>query len=160
VREVTWLDLGVPYAIEGYVDVERVWTLSPGVTLVMREDAKIYVAGDDAAFRAVGTAAQPITITGAEPRPGSWRDIVFDFATNDANVLDYCVVEYGGGGAESGVYGMITADSDSRGVSLSVTNSTIRHSAVYGIWLGATWSGTLEGNTMSGNALGDVFHDE
>lgn len=58
---------------------------------------------------------------------------------------------------------MITATSDSHGVALSVKNSTIRHSAQYGIWLGgyAQYNDDIESsNTFEGNALGDVLMEQ
>lgn len=156
-KEVTWQALGVPYQLESYLHVDRVWTLAPGVTLLMSKHGWLSVAGDAAGFHAVGTAQKPITISGVEKTPGYWDSIVFDGSLNGANALEYATIEYGGGGVE---LGMLHAQADSHGVVLSVKNSAIRSSAKYGIWLApsAQYNSDIEtSNTFSGNALGDVL---
>jgi hypothetical protein len=55
----TWHALGVPYAIDGNVHVDQVWTVEPGVTLLMAKDSSLWVAGDESGLRAIGTAALP-----------------------------------------------------------------------------------------------------
>lgn len=156
---VTWPALGVPYLISSRIDPELVWTLAPGVTLEMMPQTSIVVSGDGSGFHAVGTAAQPIVITGAVKTRGSWDGINFDTTLNAANALEYCTVEYGGGGNRFGWAGMIRARADSHGVRLSVTNSTVQHSAQWGIWLGATAIRTVSGNTYADNASGDLFEE-
>ncbi|MFA6035046.1 MAG: hypothetical protein WC889_19260, partial [Myxococcota bacterium] len=156
-QAVTWSDIGVPYILDGGVAVDLVWTLAPGVTLIMEQDAGINVNGDAAGFYAVGTSAKPILITGATKTAGDWNSIVFSGSNNASNVLDHCTVEYGGGGSKYGWEGMIFATADSHGVTLTVTNSTIQNSGVWGIWLCTSAVSTLENNTMTGNTLGDVY---
>jgi hypothetical protein len=157
-QTVTWQKLDVPYLIDGYVHVDAaIWTLAPGVTLLMGAAAWISVAGDSAGLHAVGTAAAPITITGLTKSPGAWESIICDTTLNGANAFDYCTIEYGGGGSAKGDNGMIIAQSDSHGVVLAVSNSTIQWSAVYGIWYGKYAQLSLTANAMVNNALGDVF---
>ena len=107
----------------------------------------------------MGTTAKPITITGAEKTNGSWDGIEFDTTLNTANLLDHCVIEYGGGGQRFGWKAMINSTSDSHGVQVSVTNSTIRHSASWGIYFNSAQRGGVTGNTYADNAMGDYFHD-
>lgn len=159
-QAATWRDLGVPYRVDGIVWPIAVLTLEPGVTLEMGEDASIDISGDAAGLRAVGTATQRITFTGATKTAGSWYGIDFDGSNNANNILDYCTVEYGGGGGAAGWGGMIWAHADSHGVTLQVKNSLIRHSATWGIWLGGSANETLSGNTLSDNASGDVFQQQ
>jgi hypothetical protein len=161
-KTVTWQDLGVPYELESALNVSKVWTLAPGVTLLLPEDGWISMGGDEAALHAVGTEQKPITISGIEKTAGYWNSIIFDTTLNGANALDYVTVEFGGKPG-SGEMGLIHARSDSHGVSLSVTNSTLRDSAQYAIWLGlwAQVNGDIESsNTFSNNASGNVFRDE
>ncbi|MBI5537279.1 MAG: hypothetical protein HY898_31445 [Deltaproteobacteria bacterium] len=161
-QAVTWQDIGVPYDCEGYLETNLVWTLAPGVTLILPKDARIYVGGDQAALHAVGTAAKPITITGAQKTQGFWKTIFFDHSVNAANQFEYATVEYGGSVGGSGEKGMITATADSHGVSVSVKSSTIQHSAQYGIYLGgsAQYNGDIESvNTFADNASGNVFKE-
>jgi hypothetical protein len=160
-KTVTWLDLGVPYELESYLNVSKVWTLAPGVTLLMPEDGWISMGGDEAGLHAVGTAQKPITISGIEKTAGYWNSIIFDTTLNGANALDYVTVEFGGA-TGFGENGLIHARSDSHGVALTVTNSTLRNSAQYAIYLGA-WAqvnGDIESsNTFSNNALGNVLQE-
>jgi hypothetical protein len=158
-KAVTWEAIGVPYLIDGGVHVDLVWTLAPGVTLMMGSSAWISVAGtsDSSALHAVGTAAKPILITGATKKAGAWESIIFDTTLNGANAFDYCTIEYGGGGTAKGNMGMIIAQSDSHGVTLSLTNSTIQHSAVYGLWQGKYASVNQSGDTFADNVLWDTY---
>ncbi|MBK7395258.1 MAG: hypothetical protein IPJ34_02875 [Myxococcales bacterium] len=161
-KTVTWLDLGVPYELEGNIHVDLVWTLSPGVTLLMAKDSWISVAGDAAGLSAVGSAVKPITISGIEKTKGFWHGIVFDATLNAANALAYATVEYGGSLGGGGERGMIQAHADSHGVVISVKNSTIRNSGQYGIWLGASakYNSDIEtSNTFANNTSGNVFKD-
>jgi hypothetical protein len=157
---VTWPDLGMPYQLEENVHVDLVWTLAPGVTLMMPESSWISVDGDLAGFHAVGTAADPITITGVEATPGYWHGILFDTSLNAANAIQHAVVEYGGSTSGGGEAGMINAASDSHGVVVSVKDSVVRHSGQWGIWLGgfSQYNGDIESsNTFTGNVAGDVY---
>jgi hypothetical protein len=158
---VAWQDLGVPYELEGNMAVNHaVWTLAPGVTLLMPQGAWISAAGDDTGFHAVGTVAKPITITGLVKTAGYWHSIIFDTSLNSGNAIEYATIEYGGSTDGGGELGMIQAQSDSHGVTLSVKNSTIRHSARYGIWLGGytQFNGDIESsNSFTGNAMGNVW---
>lgn len=157
---VAWHDLGVPYVFMGVnIQPQAVWTLEPGVTLEMRPQTRIDVGTDAVGFHAVGTTAKPITITGTEKTNGSWDGIEFDTTLNGANLLDHCIIEYGGGGQRFGWKAMINSSSDSHGVQVSVTNSTIRHSASWGIYFNTAQRGGVTGNTYADNAMGDYFHD-
>ncbi|MBE2250224.1 MAG: hypothetical protein IAE78_11800 [Myxococcus sp.] len=156
---VTWRALSVPYVIDGNVSAQRVWTLEPGVTLEMMPMTSIRVDGDLAGFHAVGTQSKPITITGVNKSRGAWDGIDFDTTLNTANALEYCVVEYGGGATRLGWTGMIYAHADSHGVRVSVTNSTIRHSGVWGIYMSRSQTGDVSNNTYADNALGDYLHE-
>ena len=156
---VTWRAIGVPYVIDNIVRPQGVWTLEPGVTLEMMPMTSIRVNGDAAGFHAVGTALKPITITGVTKSRGSWDGIDFDTTLNTANAFENCVIEYGGGASRLGWKGMIFAHADSHGVRVSVTNSTIQHSNLWGIWMGGSQTGAVMGNTYADNAMGDYFHE-
>jgi hypothetical protein len=164
-KSVTWQDLKVPYLLQGSLRPtnQSVLTIAPGVTLIMGKGAWISVgqesgAAQDNGLHAVGTPSQPITITGLEKTAGYWESIVFDGTLNGANALDYCTIEYGGGGAAKGWGGMIVASSDSHGVAVSIANSKIQNSAVYGVWQGKWASVELTGTTFASCASGDVYH--
>ncbi len=166
---VTWEDLGVPYHLDGGLHVNGteqnpvVWTLAPGVTLILPAAAVLSVAGDYSGLHAVGTVDAPITFTGEEQTAGFWKAIRFDGTLNAANALDHVVLEYGGSVGGTGEQGMVHVVSDSHGVAVSITNSTLTHSGLYAIYLGlwADVNADLEtSNTFSDNASGDVFREE
>lgn len=161
--DFTWQDLGVPYAmLPGVLKPDKVWTVAPGVTLVMPKDSEISVDGDAAGFHAVGTAAKPVVITGADKTPGSWHGISYGTTLNAANSLEYATVEYGGGGQAAGNAAMINALADSHGVVLNVKNSKVQHSGQWGIRLAksAQVNGDIEtANTFTDNASGKVLRD-
>ena len=158
-QAVTWQAIGVPYVIDAEVAVDLVWTLAPGVVLLMGPGSGITVPGDNAAFHAVGTATAPILISGVGKTPGAWDSIIFDTTLNGANALSYCTIEFGGGGTAKGEMGMIIAQSDSHGVVLSLTNSTVQNSAVWGLYMGHYAQVTQSGNTFAGNALGGSYKE-
>jgi len=163
VGAVSWQDLGVPYELDGNLHVDLVWTIEPGVTLLLAKDSWINMDGDDAALHAVGTAQKPITISGIEKTAGYWHALTFGSTLNSANEIAYATVEYGGSANGGGEAGMINASSDSHGVVVSVHDSTIRHSNQFGIWLGyyAQYNDDIESsNTFEGNAQGDVLKEQ
>ncbi|MFZ5444509.1 MAG: hypothetical protein ACOZQL_31240 [Myxococcota bacterium] len=158
---VVWRAIDVPYAFVGVsLTPQKVWTLEAGVTLEMGPMTRIDVGGgDDVGFHAAGTATKPVVITGIQKAKGSWDGIDYNGTLNAANVLDHCVIEYGGGGTRFGWQGMINSHSDSHGVNVSVTNSTVRHSAVWGIYFNNNQTGSVSGNTYEDNTSGDYHRD-
>ncbi len=165
----SWHDLGVPYHLDnnlqvnGKADKPVVWTIEPGVTLIMDEGVWFGISGDDSGLHAVGTAAKPITFTGATKQAGFWSALLFDTSNNSANMLEYATIEYGGSGVKSNMdKGLVTARADSHGVLVTVKNCTLRHGAGYGLWLGGSAKTNADidtANTFEGNALGNVFHE-
>jgi hypothetical protein len=168
-KTAPWHDLGVPYHLDNTVQVSGkqgapvVWTLEPGVKLILDAKAWIGISGDDSGLHAVGTAAKPITFTGATKQAGFWSAIIFDGSNNAANALEYATLEYGGSGVVSNMdKGLITAKADSHGVTLQVKHCTLQHGAGYGLWLAgsASTNSDIETvNTFVDNALGAVFRD-
>jgi hypothetical protein len=169
-KTASWHDLGAPYHLDnnlqvnGKSDLPVVWTLEPGVTLVMDAGIWIGVSGDYSGLHAVGTAAKPITLTGATKQAGFWSAVLFGGSNNAANAFEYATLEYGGSGVKSNMdKGLITASADSHGVTVSVKNCTLQHGAGYGLWLGgsAVTNADIDtANTFADNALGAVFHDK
>ncbi|MBI5607891.1 MAG: hypothetical protein HY902_03320 [Deltaproteobacteria bacterium] len=165
----SWHDLGVPYHLDNNLQVNGkagkpvVWTIDPGVTLILDAGVWFGIAGDDSGLHAVGTAAKPITFTGATKQAGFWSALRFDTTNNAANVLEYATIEYGGSGVKSNMdKGLVTAHADSHGVTVSVKNCTLRHGAGYGLWLGGSAKTNTDidtANTFADNALGNVFHE-
>jgi hypothetical protein len=160
--DVTWQDLGVPYFIDGTMTVDKVWTIDPGVTLILAKDTGFHVPGDEAAIHAVGTSAKPILITGAQKTNGYWRGCVIDNSNSASNDFEYVTVEYGGGSiGEGDDVGELVLTADSHGAKVKVVNSTFQHSAQWAIYLDTNTGANADidtANTFSDNASGNVFH--
>ncbi|MGB0165806.1 MAG: hypothetical protein ACPF8V_03020 [Luteibaculum sp.] len=137
----------VDYIINCYAKVRGGLVLEPGVTVQFGNDAGLYVYGY---IDANGTADSNVVFTGEDKVPGSWGFISIG-STDIKNSLDYTVVEYAGGEATSsnGNKGNIVIQP---GDYLSITNSTLRFSADYGLHVPYNESGLVfENNTLTGN---------
>ena len=123
----TWLDHGAPYTLTGNLTVAdtKSLTLNPGVTFEFGPSRQMTINGT---FVADGTAADHITFTSnrASPAPGDWRYL--NFTSPDAgSILDYCDFSYGGY-SSNGILYFYNA-----GTNVSISNSTVSYSSVYGI---------------------------
>ena len=161
--EVTWAALDVPWFIDGSIGVQKVWTITPGATLILAKDTDFTVAGDAAAVRAVGTAQKPILFTGEQKTAGFWRGFVINTSINPSNRFEFATLEYGGGSVGEGTdQGMIVLTSDSHGAVVTVKNCTLQHSARWAVYLSNSYASANSDidsvNTFSDNAQGDVFH--
>jgi len=139
------------YSIGRLLIVDGELTLEPGVDLRFAADTLMYVS-QNGSVNAVGTAAQPIVISGVNPRPGFWNGIQWVSSSSTRNQFSYVTVEYGGGDpARSG--NLIIEGS---GVNLSIDNSSIVNSAGYGIYQISSGANlALDAVVYSNNALGD-----
>ncbi len=148
-------NLGVPLQIAQSVDLaDGNLTIDPGVTMAFASGA--YLKLLNGTLDAVGTAASPITLQGAQPGQGTW--IGLHVGSNGLNRMDYCVVE--GGGAERAVNsngtGSIVIGIFSRAGRLTISNSTVRNSLGHGIHKASTTLLTATTMTYANNQLGDV----
>lgn len=126
-NELTLTPMGLPYIFKGGFDVAKSGhlTLAPG--LEVQVDTGFYV---DGTLTAVGTAAQPILLTGINKTPGGWWGLRIsgDFDQLASATLDYVTIEYGGRGTDNYDANLSVGDAN-----VTVTNSTIRHSSHHGI---------------------------
>jgi parallel beta-helix repeat protein len=140
----TW-SANLPFIATGDVTVPDTSTLTivPGVLVKFNFGTTFKIEGT---LLAEGTATDSIVFTSSRAIPGDWYGL--DFYTGSSNsILDYCVVEHGG---KSGWQNIRVGQDGS--ASPSITNSTIRHSARYGIQIWKGSSPTITGNTITGNA--------
>ena len=80
----TWHKLDVPYLVAAWIEVgaNSTFTLDAGVTVKMANQQ--YLAVDAGChFIVNGTAADPVTITGADGVPGDWQGISLQSAGNE-----------------------------------------------------------------------------
>ncbi len=112
VDDAEWENPGIPYVIDGIVNVkgesgpDEITTLrlSPGTTLAFEPDSYLYVGSSfdpekSGILNATGTAGSPITFTSnsAPQAPGDWRGIfLVQIKEHTPSRLIHCIVEYGG----------------------------------------------------------------
>lgn len=163
----TWQNLEVPYLIRGglAVDTDQVLEIAPGSTLVFEQDAGLEAYGDHSAIKAIGTANEPITFTGAQQTKGWWAGLHFNDTNSLENILRHVVVEYGGnegGFLNSDDYGNIVVSSSGNASSqhLEVTDSVVRHSGHWGISIAAETTHAVERIDYDDNTDGDFTQRE
>jgi hypothetical protein len=110
-NSATWPAYGVPYVIEGNIELRQSYPLDPipVMTIEAGAELKFFDAGgirvgdgNEGVLDAQGTAADPIVFTSVNTTtPVFWRGI--DFAQGaDGSILDNVVVSYGGERAGTG----------------------------------------------------------
>jgi flagellar hook assembly protein FlgD len=155
----TW-KVGVPCFIIGHVYVygeadkePASMELLPGTTLQFANKIHLRIGNswkEKGILIAKGTRDKPITFTARSQAPGAWRGIYLsDGAVDGKNILDHCIVEYGG----SRLQGNIQVDN----ASLTIANSIIRKSSTYGIYANNSFTGVYCSNIID-NARGGIYH--
>jgi hypothetical protein len=108
-------ELGVPYQLDEGLSLRTGGKLvvDPGVEWLVGIDKLIELGWNSAQaeVQMVGTAAEPITIRGADARPGSWLGIAVNSAIYANSALKHLVIQHGGGkdGSALAVHAAITA---------------------------------------------------
>lgn len=166
--DVTWRPLGVPVRLmDTDVEVHADLMLKAGFELQVPQDGILDVTSEGT-LNAVGTADSPVIIHGAKDELGYWVGISFD-SKSSSNVLDYVLVENGGGDNWNGNSDSLAMIWMTETAKLKVTHSTLRRSAWYALATirGADISGfagnEIRDNTralhLSGDAAGQVDSD-
>jgi hypothetical protein len=165
---ITWTRLAsdVPYRFDGAAKVTAELTVAPGVTVEFVEGGELRVT-DGGSIVADGTSAAPITFTGSASVPGHWNGIIIWRAGDDPrSVLDHVTIEYAGGEPDTPdfpVYGYnlllgsTASDLTASAIETTLTNTTLRHGAGYGLYIshGSTFAANgFANNTLTDNALG------
>jgi len=131
-------------------------TIAAGTNLLFVKDSGIAVGSKGGMLKIVGTVAAPITLTSANtpPSAGDWNGIIL-WSNGNAKIA-YTTISYAGSTEASSSNGALSVVADSN--SIDIQNSTISHSAQYGIGIrcGSTATVGNTGNTFTDNALGDV----
>lgn len=149
-------NVGLPYHVTESMSVNPggAVTIEPGVEMNFNTGVTLDMRG---ILRAVGTAKEPILLTGIEKIRGGWNGILIQglgAAPNHGSVLEYVTLEYGGG-----------ADANLRllHASARINHSTIRQSAKDGVRVdigaSATWidSSAIVQNSGFGVRNTDLF---
>lgn len=153
--DTTWRRADSPIDVTGYLTVARgaTLTIEPGVTVRFAPNSGITVEG---ALHAVGAPEASILLTGVVQRPGSWQGLVFygDNSAQAIGVLHHVTVEYGGFGSAGGNIFANTAQ-------ITISDSTLRHSAGSGLVLWSRAAGsTITRSRIVGNAAYGLFTPE
>ena len=152
-----WENLDVPYFFNaGNSDIKADLIIEDGAKLIFNTGSGFEVLATGS-LKAIGFVNSPIIFTGKQKTPGYWRGIMYRYADNTNNQLDYVTIEYAGSGNSSNID---TVCFPSSPVRLSITNSHISDSTGWGINLfGDDAYGchvTLSNNTYRNNASGNV----
>ena len=158
----TWTKEESPYIVVDDITVSSGVTLSiqPGVVVKFQYGKSITIAGE---LIARGTEAEPVTFTSAlkPPLRGNWNGIIFADSSVDASydevgnyvggcILEWCVVEYAGGGDNPAV--RIVHSSP------LISQCTIRENANSGIYIeGYSSSPKIKACTISENSGGGIY---
>ncbi len=148
-----WPQLDVPYGMRaGGHRIHASLTLAPGVVLGFARAASLIIE-DSGVLTAQGTDEQRIRLTGQKAESGYWAGLEIAGTPDEGDNtivpsrLDYCSIEYAGGGFQGAI--SLTGRT---GISLaSISHSNIIGSAGYGIWL-APENAFIQ---QSGNYFGD-----
>lgn len=158
----TWPAIDVRYVVSGTLAINQTpgvtLTIEAGATLAFQAGAGIEVSGEGA-LSAKGSASAPVTFTQSSAT-NRWRGLVFWNANSADNVLDHVLVEQGGASAPS--YGLKAnlnvVSSSSKPVRLTLTNSTVKGSDGYGVFISRLATiPAFAGNTITQNTLGAAF---
>lgn len=149
-----WRVTSVPLRISGNNAIVTALTIVPGAYLLFNTNAGFVVQGTGS-LTAVGTSAAPIRFLGEHAFPSSWDGIEFR-SNSAANELTWVEVAYGTTNTFSPAGEIVVAG----GASLRLTNSLLRDSAEWGLYVEPTGIITPTplssgGNTFSNNAGGN-----
>jgi hypothetical protein len=107
----TWPSNGVPYVIQGNIELRQsnpldpipVLTIEPGTELRFASNTRLRVGeGNDGVLDARGTGTEPITFTSIDTvSPVFWRGIDFNQGS-DGSILDRVYISYGGSTENTG----------------------------------------------------------
>ncbi|MFH0730526.1 MAG: right-handed parallel beta-helix repeat-containing protein [Pseudomonadota bacterium] len=142
---ITLQAAGNPFNLIGDIGVASgvTLTLEPGTEVQFSDNVGLWV---DGTLTAVGTSANPITVTGTSESSDWWR--VISVQNAGSAVFEWCDIAYGGYYENADILKTGTG-------ALSLKNSSIRHSDGDGLRISAGYSAfTSSGNTFSNNNYG------
>jgi hypothetical protein len=143
-----WRQTRAPFYLVNGLSVSADLVVEPGFRLLAADGAQTIRVRTDGSIRAVGTPTGMIRFTAENEQAGAWSALWIE--SDAANELRYVEVAHGGRGSFHNIH-------LGSGAALTVTNSIIRNSAQWGIYVASVTSSlTQSQNTFSGNALGNV----
>jgi hypothetical protein len=131
-------------------------TLEPGVRIEFGTAGSLSI-GNGGSMKAMGTMAQPITLTSIDP-VGRWRGLRFNSSRSANNVLHYVTIARGGSSAWTGATHTragLLLDGNSL---VDIQHSTIVGSEAQGVNVYGNAEMTFEHNTLRENAVAAWMH--
>ncbi|GAB6091515.1 hypothetical protein [Spirochaeta dissipatitropha] len=162
-NDMTLVDPGVPYRVENAdINVRNaVLTIADGVTMEFDSGSSIQVT-HGGGLRIEGTEENQVLLTAVEQIPGYWAGLHYIDSDRPDNSIEHAVIEYGGNtpdfsGWNSSSGANITLGRSISSADLSISNSEIRHSSNYGIYV---YDGSLDHTYIEfdANASGEVYY--
>ncbi len=162
--EITWLKHEVPYIVDGGLDLGgpsgSKLIIEPGTVVNFTSGSSMrigYFTGTYGILEARGEPGNMITFSSSAPAgfgsPGDWDGIWFYNGTTSGNILDYCIISYGGGYSSNS--GNLNFQNETVSVPV-ISNCQVSNSAAWGFYLNVNSNPTLTDNTFENNALGDI----
>lgn len=163
----TWTAQGggcVDYIVTDQYNVRATLTIEPGTIVAFEAEAGLHVRGEGTLL-ADGTAEAPILLTGTEEERGWWDGIYIDETESTDHLLNHVTIEYGGQDDPANQYNpgfalriggpsATSGQQDSDVHYATVTNTTLRQSAGYGLFIRGNAEVEFANNTLTENALG------
>jgi hypothetical protein len=163
----TWSAQGggcVDYIVTDAYDVRATLSIDPGTVVAFERDAGLRVEAGGALI-ADGTPQAPIRLTGTEAERGWWSGIHLRRSDREENLFNHVTIEYGGQNNPFNQYdpgfalriGEPAAASglaDNEGRFATITNTTLRQSAGYGLFIRGSAQVDFANNRITENALG------
>ncbi len=127
-KATTFNDIGIPYQA-GSLVLNAKLDITPGVIVEFRAGTN-FTVNSAGTLNAIGTATDPILLTGVEPSPGFWDGVSVSFS-NTGNSMEHVIIEYGGGTTNNSGNLVVRANS-SNPARLNASNLTLRNSQTDG----------------------------
>lgn len=137
----------VDYLISCVINVSKDIIIDPGTVIHFSENAGINVP-EGGSLRAIGTAENPIVLSGSIKQKGSWKGIRFE-SSNIKNQFEYVTIEYAGEGDydSNKDKGAIIVSHHGK---LTLKNCTIQHNTEFGVNI-LSEDGRIENSLFSNN---------
>lgn len=102
-RDDTFPNLGIPYLVFNGISVgdstntHPTLSLAPGTTFAFTSGSHLWVgSAGPGVLRALGTAAQPVTLTGQGTNPGAWAGVNIGYYADSLTLFDHVIVDRAG----------------------------------------------------------------
>ena len=155
--DTTWTS-GSTYRVIDVISVTgATLTIEPGVVVEFGQADGLYVTGTGKLV-VNGQSGNTVLLTGVEKTAGYWKGIGFDSGSN-RHVIEHAIIEYGGNTAATHSGLNEAANIAIEDNVLELTNSIIRHSGSWGLYveIGSSSLPGFSANTFARNADGSAY---